>query len=167
MTTTPGPSELRAAARVLASPALIRLITEIDDNGPIPPRTLTATLPDLTRSSARRAVHMARAHGLVQAGPAGGLDLTDSGFHLAAFYDATARWARHHAYPTPVSTFTTRIQHTLDLLVHLLATQSADGSGADLPGAEAAGEDLPGLLIRWLTANPQLTQPVTEYEPAA
>ncbi|WP_181786085.1 regulator [Streptomyces phytophilus] len=162
-----GAAELGAAARVLSSPALIRLITEIDDNGPIPPRMLTATLPDLTRSRARRAVHIARAHGLVQAGPAGGLDLTESGSHLAAFYDSTARWARHHAYPAPVSTFTTRIQHTLDHLVHVLATQSAYGSGADLSSAEAAGEDLPGHLIRWLTANPQLTQPVTEYEPAA
>ncbi|GAA2672627.1 hypothetical protein GCM10010400_38300 [Streptomyces aculeolatus] len=171
MTTTLGPTELRAAARVLSSPALIRLITEIDDNGPIPPRMLTATLPDLTRSSARRAVHIARAHGLVQAGPAGGLDLTDSGCHLAAFYDATARWARHHAYPGPVSTFTTRIQHTLDLLIHVLATDSAAGHhrhpGTDMPNGQDTEEDLPGHLIRWLTDNPHLTQPGTQHGLAA
>lgn len=102
----------------LASPALIRLITEIDDHGPIPPGALSRTIPDLTVHHLRQATTHARALDLVRHRPGVGLDLTASGTALADLYDAAARWARRHSFPAPVADFTLRIQHTLDLLLH-------------------------------------------------
>ena len=163
MTATFTSAELRSAFTLLSSSALIRLITEIDDNGAIPPRRLAGTFPDLPPHNLRRITEAARAHGLVRVAPGFGLDLSESGSELADFYDATARWARHHDYPTRICDFTSRIQHTLDLLAPSLISDQADGSHrpevADLPSAEAE-VDLArsrALLVQWLTANPQIT----------
>ncbi|MFF0509179.1 regulator [Streptomyces fimicarius] len=167
---------LRAAVDFLSSPALIRLITEIDDHGPIPPRKLASTLPDLSTHHLRRINHLARVHDLVRAAPGVGLELTTSGMELADFYDAIARWARHHAYPALVSDFTSRIRHTLSLVESLLAADPAGGS-IRRPGAELADAAIDGeptgpraLLIQWLDAHPQITallEPDTEYGRAA
>jgi DNA-binding HxlR family transcriptional regulator len=163
-------AELHNALALLSSPGLIRLITEIDDNGPIPPRRLAATLPDLSSHHLRRTTHVARAHGLARVAPGAGLSLTEAGAELADVYDATARWARRHAYPTRVCDFTTRLQHSLSLLVPALVADRADGSprpaGEDAPSAEAETDlDHPrALLLRWLNANPQVTV-LLEAEP--
>ncbi|MEU4030585.1 regulator [Streptomyces anulatus] len=164
--------DLRAAVDFLSSPALIRLISEIDDNGPIPPRKLVSTLPDLSPHHLRRISHLARVHDLVRAAPGAGLELTASGIELADFYDAIARWARHHAYPTRVSDFTSRIRHTLSLVESLPATDPAESS-TRLPGVELVdaepGFEQPGpraLLLQWLDAHPQITallEPDPEY----
>ncbi|MFW6724206.1 regulator [Streptomyces sp. MAR4 CNY-716] len=171
MTTTLGPSELRAAARVLSSPSLIRLITEIDDNGPIPPRALTATLSGLTPDRTHRAAHTARTLRLTQIVPGEGLGLTTAGSGLADFYDATARWARYHAYPQAACDFTSRIQHTLDLLIHVLTAETANGPhhtpSTHMPNGESTDEDLSAHLTRWLVANPQITHPGTQHGLAA
>lgn len=165
-------AELRNAATLLSSPALIRLITEIDDNGPIPPRRLAGTLPDLSAHHLRRTTHIARVHGLVNVAPGVGLELTTSGAELADLYDATARWARHHAYPTRVCDFTSRLRHTLTLLMPLLIADPADDTnrpaGADLPSAEADTElaRLRALLVQWLDANPHIAA-LLEPEPVA
>ncbi|MDH2388594.1 regulator [Streptomyces sp. HNM0663] len=157
------PAELRNALALLSSPGLIRLITEIDDNGPIPPRRLASTLADLSAHHLRRTSHVARVHGLVRVAPGVGLALTEAGSELADFYDATARWARRHAYPTRVCDFTSRLQHSLSLLAPALLADRTDGSrrraGVDLPSAEAA-MDLAhprALLVQWLNANRQVT----------
>ncbi|MEU9189197.1 regulator [Streptomyces sp. NPDC048484] len=166
------PAEVRTAVDLLASRSLIRLVTEIDDNGAIPPRRLAATLPDLSSDQLRRATEAARAHALVRTAPGAGLELTDTGSELADLYDAAARWARHHASPAPVCAFSSRIRHVLDLLAPSLATERADGrslpSAARLPSAEAEA-DLArprALLLQWLAGNPQVA-PVSEPEPAA
>ncbi|WP_435285438.1 regulator [Streptomyces bacillaris] len=169
-------ANLRAAVDFLSSPALIRLITEIDDNGPIPPRKLASTLPDLSAHHLRRINHMARVHDLVRAAPGAGLELTTSGVELADFYDATARWARHHAYPTRVCDFTSRIRHTLSLVEPLLAAYPAGGSTRRL-GVELADTEIGlepsgprALLLQWLDAHPQITallEPDPEYGRAA
>ncbi|MET8013510.1 regulator [Streptomyces sp. NPDC005271] len=165
-------AELRNALALLSSPGLIRLITEIDDNGPILPRRLAATLPDLSSHHLRRTTHVARAHGLARVAPGAGLSLTDAGSELADVYDATARWARSHAYPTRVCDFTTRLQHSLSLLVPALVADRADGSprpaGEETLSAGAA-TDLAhprALLLQWLDANPQVTV-LLEAEPVA
>lgn len=168
MTATFTSAELRNAVSLLSSPALIRLITEIDDNGPIPPRRLAATLPDLSPHHLRRTTEAARAHGLVRVAPGVGLDLNESGSQLADFYDTTARWARRHAYPRRVCDFTSRIRHTLDLLAFSLAGGPHRPAVADLPSAEAE-TDLArprALLVQWLAANPQVTL-LPEPEPVA
>ncbi|MFJ4703650.1 regulator [Streptomyces anulatus] len=177
MTTTSFTSaNLRAAVDFLSSPALIRLITEIDDNGPIPPRKLANTLPDLSTHHLRRINHLARVHDLVRAAPGVGLELTASGVELADVYDAIARWARHHAYPTHASDFTSRIRHTLGLVESLSETDPVGGSarqpGVKLvdaePGFEPSGPR--ALLLQWLDAHPQITallEPDPEYGRAA
>ncbi|MGW5096353.1 regulator [Streptomyces nodosus] len=171
MTTLFTPAEVRNAVELLASRSLIRLVTEIDDNGAIPPRQLAATLPDLSSHQLRRATETARAHGLVRTVPGAGLELTDSGSELADLYDATARWARRHAYPAPVCEFSSRIRHVLDLLTPSLGAESADSfarpSAARLSNAEAEADPARprALLLQWLTGNPQVTR--VEPEPVA
>ncbi|MET9013933.1 hypothetical protein ABZX74_23890 [Streptomyces olivaceoviridis] len=149
----------RYACTVLTTPGLIRLVTEIDDNGPIPPRGLTRTLPDLSVSQLRQAVEQARALGLVRHRPGAGLSLTPSGSGLADVYDATARWARRHSVPTQVCDFTSRVQHTLSLLAAPIVLPSQDTSEGGSPLTAAEGfDEARGLLHQWLRENPQLTQ---------
>ncbi|MDJ0464668.1 regulator [Streptomyces sp. H27-C3] len=155
------PAELRNAFTLLSSTALIRLISEIDDNGPIPPRRLAGTLHDLSAHRLRRATDAARAHALVRVGPGVGLELTTSGAELADIYDAMARWARRHAYPTPICDFTTRLQHTLALLAPMLGADPAEGSqrraGESPPEPDADLGLARALLAQWLNVNPQVT----------
>ncbi|MFI0776208.1 regulator [Streptomyces sp. NPDC021212] len=172
MTTLFTTVEVRNAVELLASRSLIRLVTEIDDNGAIPPRRLAATLPDISSHQLRRATEAARAHDLIRGAPGSALELADIGAELADLYDAAARWARRHAYPAPVCEFSSRIRHVLDLLAPSLTTERADGftrpSTAPLPSAEAE-VDLArprALLIQWLSDNPQVTRG-SEPEPVA
>ncbi|MFF5719310.1 hypothetical protein [Streptomyces buecherae] len=65
MTTLFPLADVRTATELLASRHVIRLVTEIDDNGAIPARRLAATFPDLAWHHLRRAIELARAHGLV------------------------------------------------------------------------------------------------------
>lgn len=172
MSTSFTPAEARHAVELLASRSLIRLVTEIDDNGAIPPRRLAGTLPDLSTHQLRSASDTARAHGLVRVTPGAGLKLTDSGRELADLYDAVARWARHHAVPAPVCEFSSRIRHVLDLLTPTLTTEGVDRPSpqcAARPTSAAAETDLAHprtLLIRWLAGNPQVAR-APEPEPAA
>jgi DNA-binding HxlR family transcriptional regulator len=172
MTTLFTPAEVRHAVELLASRSLIRLVTEIDDNGAIPPRRLAATLPDLSSHQLRRATETAHAHGLVRVAPGAGLELTEQGSELADLYDAAARWARRHALPAPVCEFSSRVRHVLDRMARSLATERADGlprpSAERLPSDEAEGDLVRPrtLLIQWLARNPQITR-VSEPEPAA
>lgn len=152
-------AEAQRAVELLASRPLVRLITEIDDNGAIPPRRLAGTLPDLSTHQLRSASDTARAHGLVRMAPGAGLELTEAGVELADLYDAMARWARRHAAPTPVCEFSGRIRCVLDLLAPTLTTERADG-------AETALARLRTLLIQWLADNPQVAR-VSEPEPVA
>ncbi|MFF7290785.1 regulator [Streptomyces griseorubiginosus] len=170
MTTPFTTAEVRNAVELLASRSLIRLVTEIDDNGPIPPRRLAGTLPDLSSHQLRRATETARAHGLVRVTPGAGLELTESGSALADLYDAAARWGRRHAYPSTVCEFGSRIRHVLDLLAPSLATERSDGlprPSAPLPPSDEAKVGLArtrALLIQWLAGNPRVTR-VPEPEP--
>ncbi|MGW4441961.1 regulator [Streptomyces sp. NPDC004682] len=172
MTTRFTEAEQHNAVTLLASPSVIRLITEIDDNGSVPPRRLAGTLPDLSSHHLRRATEAARAHGLVRMTPGIGVELTSSGAELADLYDLLARWGRHYAYPAPACDFSSRIHHTLDLVTRSPVTEHSDGlttlAAADLPSAEAEAEfaRLRALLIQWLTRNPQ-TCMVCEPEQAA
>ncbi|MEV5506592.1 hypothetical protein [Streptomyces orinoci] len=161
MNTSLSTAEVRQVCNRLSSPGLIRLITEIDDNGPIPPRGLARTLADLTEHHLRQATDVARALGLVRIRPGAGLGLTTSGAELADVYDAIARWARRHAYPAPVADFTGRIQHTLAFLA---GTPAADR----LPSVQALA-DLAGtreVLNQWLQAHWQAAR-LAELELAA
>ncbi|MEU4173728.1 regulator [Streptomyces sp. NPDC026589] len=170
MTALFAPAEVRSAVDLLAARSMVRLVTEIDDNGAIPPRRLVNTLPDLSSHQQRSATEAARAHGLIRTEPGTGLELTESGVELADLYDVLARWARLHAYPTPVCEFSSRIRHVLDLLAPSLAAQDAEGrpwpSAALLPSTEADLARPRALLIEWLAGNPQVTR-VPDPEPVA
>jgi hypothetical protein len=176
MTTSLSPEQLQRVCTALSSPALIRLITEIDDNGPIPSRGLARTLPDLTPHQIRHANEQAHALGLVRARPGASLGLAESGVDLAEVYDATARWARRHEYPAMAGDFTGRIRHTLALLAEppvfaaLAAAQAPShlAAAGRLSTAEAAAELVQpwNVLAQWLNANPQAAQ-LAEGELAA
>lgn len=167
MSTPFTPAEVRHAVELLASRSLIRLVTEIDDNGAIPPRRLAGTLPDLSTHQLRSASDTARAHGLVRIAPGSGLELTEAGAELTDLYDAMARWARRHAVPAPVCEFSRRIRYVLDLLAPSLSTERADAlSPLTGDGAEAGLAHPRTLLIQWLADNPQVAR-VPEPEPVA
>jgi DNA-binding HxlR family transcriptional regulator len=172
MTTVFTPAEVRNAVELLTSRSLIRLVTEIDDNGAIPTRRLADTLPDLHLHQLRRAVETARAHGLVQVVPGTGLELTEPGSQLADLYDAMARWARRNTYPQPLCEFSNRIRHVLDLLAPSLTTEHPDGLSQRpaTPGpSQEAEADLArprALLLQWLADNPHLPR-LPEPESAA
>jgi hypothetical protein len=161
-------TDLRDAVAVLSSPALIRLVAEIDDNGAIPPRGLARTLPDLSAHQLRQTADEARALGILHVRPGAGLTLTVAGSELADVYDTIARWARRHAYPMEAASFTSRVQHTLGLLAerHLPATV-AEVSGHPVGDQADADLDRPrDLLRRWLRAYPRAARQ-SESEPAA
>ncbi|MFC5253010.1 hypothetical protein [Streptomyces nigrescens] len=159
MNSSPSTATMPDACSALSYPALIRLISEIDDNGPIPLRRLAGTLADLSEYRLRRATDLARDLGLVHVQPGGRLELTTSGSELADLYDATARWARRHAYPSTTSDFTHRIQSTLALLAAAPALTEERGlcdPTADSQLTADAHADLTGardLLDQWLAAN--------------
>ncbi|MFD3589743.1 regulator [Streptomyces sp. NPDC058683] len=160
--TTLSTTDVQHAHAVLSSPTLIRLITEIDDNGPIPPRALTRTLADVLEDRLRHSADQARVLGLVHVQPGAGLSLTALGEELADVYDALARWARRHKRPAPVCDFTSRIQHTLALLTQPPARPSRSGPprrAEVVPANSVADADfarLRRLLEEWLHTNPQV-----------
>ncbi|MFJ8978806.1 hypothetical protein [Streptomyces sp. NPDC102282] len=109
----------RRAIRALTLPGLIRLITEIDDNGPISHRrgSLQGAFGDLTPGQLRHAIDTARALDLVHSDETtpDRYRLTESGEALAEVYDTAARWARARQFPGVTVDFVTRVQHTLQL----------------------------------------------------
>ncbi|ELS55850.1 hypothetical protein [Streptomyces viridochromogenes] len=109
----------RRAIRTLTLPGLIRLVTEIDDNGPISHRrgSLQGAFGDLTPGQLRHAIDIARDLGLVHADEQAPdrYRLTESGEALAEVYDTAARWARARHFPDTTVDFVTRVQHTLQL----------------------------------------------------
>ncbi|MFD4118232.1 hypothetical protein ACFWSJ_32920 [Streptomyces niveus] len=156
--------QVRRVCTTLSEAALIRLVTEIDDNGPIPPRSSGRIFPDLAAHQIRRATERAHALGLIHTRVGGGLGLTESGVQLAEVYDVTARWARRHAYPAPTGDFAGRVRHTFALIgevrVHpaLTADPRRRGAGIPLPEPEVVEPGLAGpwrLLMQWLRVNPQ------------
>ncbi|MFJ2739639.1 regulator [Streptomyces sp. NPDC087440] len=162
----------QGACRALSTASLVRLITEIDDNGTIPPRGLASALPDLTPHHVRRATERARDLGLVRVRAGQGLSLTESGLHVAELYDAISRWARRFAYPAPTCDFAGRIRHTLALLsapqVLSVLTKAQPASG-HLPVSEEATRALAEvwtLLDQWLRVY-EPTLPFADVELAA
>lgn len=149
MITDRQPKDLRTA---LSYRAVIRLVTEIDDHGPIPHRQLACILTDLSTHHIRQATEQADILGLLDRSPAG-LGLTAAGRDLADLYDATARWARRHNYPAPICDFASRIRHTFQLL-----------AGSDPAGAETTGEldQLHRLLTSWIRTYPSPQQTLVD-----
>ncbi|MEU3963252.1 regulator [Streptomyces buecherae] len=159
MTTFLPLTDVRTTTELLASRPVIRLVTEIDDNGAIPARGLAATFPDLAWHHLRRAIELARTHRLVRTAPGGSLELTLAGVGLADLYDTYACWSRHHASPATACDFSARIRHVLDLLTPSLTTERAEGpsSAMRLPSAEGEADlaRLRTLLLQWLADNPR------------
>ncbi|MEU8954935.1 hypothetical protein AB0C93_11590 [Streptomyces sp. NPDC048518] len=159
----------RQAIRVLSLPGLIRLVSEIADNGPINRRrgSLQAAFGDLTVNQLGHAVDRARDFGLVYGDEHERVRyrLTGCGEDLADVYDAAARWARTHQFPTEASDFVTRVQHTLTLLGQGPAlargvARLGNAGGLLLPGgvvlSPQAISDLNGpqaALTAWLQVN--------------
>ncbi|MEU9246608.1 hypothetical protein [Streptomyces sp. NPDC048385] len=122
--------QVQHACTTLSSASVIRLVSEIDDHGAIPPRALARTLTDLTAHHLRQATEQADGLGLLDRSRTG-LGLTAAGQDLADVYDATARWARRRNYPSPVCDFAGRIRHTFALLAEPTAQSIGIDSEAD------------------------------------
>ncbi|MEU4176457.1 hypothetical protein [Streptomyces sp. NPDC026589] len=139
----------RRAIRTLTLPGLIRLITEIDDNGPISHRygSLQGAFGDLTPGQLRHAIDTARALDLVHSDETtpDRYRLTESGEALAEVYDTMARWARARQFPATTSDFVTRVQHTLQLHI-----RDPHPSG---PALEPSAPR--NALADWLQSNPR------------
>lgn len=140
----------RRAMRALTLPGLIRLVTEIDDNGPISHRrgSLQGAFGDLTAGQLRHAIDVARDLGLVHADEQAPdrYRLTASGEALAEVYDTAARWARARHFPDASTDFVTRVQRTLQL-----HSRSPHASGSPLePSAPHEA------LAEFLQANPRV-----------
>ncbi|WP_367435133.1 hypothetical protein [Streptomyces celluloflavus] len=167
---------------VLSHPGLIRLVSEIDDNGPIRHRMLGRTFADLGRHQVRHALAVSREHGLVRAGHKSRpcYLLTESGTGLADVYDQAARWARAHNYPDISSDFVTRVQDTLILLGQAPVLRAMNGAVDDmraagrvvdaglLPNADAVrGLHQPwASLSRWMRAHPSLLAAAVHHSTA-
>lgn len=140
----------RRAIRTLTLPGLIRLVTEIDDNGPISHRrgSLQGAFGDLTPGQLRHAIDIARDLGLVHADEQAPdrYRLTESGEDLAEVYDTAARWARARHFPDTTVDFVARVQHTLQL-----HSRSPQTTGSTLePSAPHQ------VLTEFLQANPRV-----------
>ncbi|MCA1269730.1 hypothetical protein LCE32_06555 [Streptomyces sp. 7G] len=139
----------RRAIRTLTLPGLIRLITEIDDNGPISHRygSLQGAFGDLTPGQLRHAIDTARALDLVHSDETtpDRYRLTESGEALAEVYDTAARWARARQLPAASVDFVARVQHALQL-------HSRDPH----PSGPAPEPSAPrNALAEWLQSNPR------------
>ncbi|MYT96585.1 MULTISPECIES: hypothetical protein [unclassified Streptomyces] len=159
----------RQSIRALSLPGLIRLVSEIADNGPINRRrgSLQAAFGNLTANQLGHAIDRARDFGLVYGDDHERVRyrLTDSGEDLADVYDTAARWARTHQFPTATSDFVTRVQHTLTLLGQGPAlapgvARLGNSGGLLLPGgavlspeAISALDGSQAALTAWLQAN--------------
>ncbi|MEU4174799.1 hypothetical protein [Streptomyces sp. NPDC026589] len=164
-------TDLQHVVGRLSAPGLIRLISEIDDHGPIPRRGFTRSFPDLARHQIRHAVKEARDLALIHS--TGEHHLTEAGEALAELYDAAARWGRQHQYPAKEGHFTLRVSSALALLVR--PEESACLPSTTRPEAAADASTAPGLeeleavrsaLLQWL--NDHSRAPLrTAYETAA
>ncbi|MEU3602644.1 hypothetical protein ABZ714_28605 [Streptomyces sp. NPDC006798] len=131
-------------AVAVSSPALIRLITEIDDHGPLSTTLLGRTFPDLTRRDVLQARDTALHLGLITTGH-GTYELTGHGADLAEAYDQAARWARRHGLPARNASFISRVQTAVD---HATLPDRHDETHASAPAA------VRDALTRWTTAVP-------------
>ncbi|MFI8308735.1 hypothetical protein ACIF80_36095 [Streptomyces sp. NPDC085927] len=155
------PDQFQHVCARLASAGLIRLVSEIDDHGAIPPRALARTLTDLAPHHIRQAVEQAESLGLLDRSHSG-LGLTTAGKDLADFYDHAARWARQHNYPARTCDFTSRIRRTLALLDQPAVREPR------LQDGDAAAElrHVHRLLAEWADTH-QLTPVPNSYGVAA
>ncbi|MFB7481919.1 hypothetical protein ACFUEM_25225 [Streptomyces anulatus] len=166
MTSTP--TDLQHVVGRLSAPGLIRLISEIDDHGPIPRHGFTRSFPDLARHQVRHTVKEARDLALIHS--TGEHHLTEAGEALAELYDAAARWGRQHQYPAKEGHFTLRVSSTLALLAR--PEESTSLPSTTRPEAAAGAPTLSGLetvrsaLLEWM--NDHSRAPMrTAYETAA
>ncbi|MDX3854906.1 hypothetical protein [Streptomyces sp. AK02-01A] len=164
----------------LSLPGLIRLVSEIDDNGAIEHGMLGRTFPDLTRQQIRNALAAGRELQLLREGTRAMpfLRLTRRGAGLADVYDQLARWARVRDYPSRTSTFVSRVQGTLSLLAQrcngnalLLIRHAAHcvAPGTSLV-SDTADEGLQqswAALSRWVQAAPSTVSAPTPAQSAA
>ncbi|MCL2729129.1 MAG: hypothetical protein FWE15_03780 [Actinomycetia bacterium] len=163
-----------AAAEVLGRQRTTRLVSELNDHGPVPLGQVAGTFSDLTQDQCNHGMRDLRQRGLIAYGKDAGRDcyvLTTAGEGLGDVHDALFRWARKYNFPAEQSDFVTRVEASLGLLrdrdlLTVLATAGGDqASGLDPeaersltengfmyvlrdgePALTAAGQDLRGPL---------------------
>lgn len=156
--------QLACAAELVGRQWTTRVISEIDDNGPIPRQTVSSAFPDLPQNALHYALTTLRRRGLLTVGAeeheehkaneeheaeegeeeeeearASSYVLTDAGADLGDVHDALFRWARRHNYPSRTCDFVTRVEATLNLLKNprVPAALAAPGTGSERYNAQA------------------------------
>ncbi|RSO06987.1 hypothetical protein DMH18_26450 [Streptomyces sp. WAC 06783] len=107
------------AAELLGRQWTTRVISEIDDNGPLPRRMAARTFTDLPRTGIHYALPTLRHRGLLTIAEHDGRTcylLTEAGEGLGDVYEALARWSRTHHYPDTAADFVSRVEAGLELL---------------------------------------------------
>ncbi|QPP05161.1 hypothetical protein G4Z16_00755 [Streptomyces bathyalis] len=147
-----------------------RVISEIDDNGPIPRQTVSSAFPDLPHHALHYALTALRRRGLLTVGAeepdaqhepedheeeeeepeeegevagASNYVLTEAGADLGDVHDALFRWARQHHYPARTCDFVTRVEATLTLLKNPHLTVALTMLTTPGIGSDLDGEQLP------------------------
>ncbi|MFI7356130.1 winged helix-turn-helix transcriptional regulator [Streptomyces avidinii] len=182
-----------SAAAMLSLRWTTRIISELDDNGPIPRRAAQATFPDIPEDSLQHGMRSLRQRGLLQVrgrrDDDSPLGLTEAGRDLGDVYEALSRWARRHDYPAPQTGFVNRVEATLVLLrdrptVNLLRSPSTtpngygarralhaglistspDGRYVLTPAGEGLRQAL-AVLTDWAAAHPQVVLAAASRRP--
>ncbi|MFG2996604.1 winged helix-turn-helix transcriptional regulator [Streptomyces sp. NPDC048340] len=191
---TPRPTrDAVSAAALLSLRWTTRIISEIDDNGPIPPGAAQATFPDISADSLQHGMRALRRRGLLQGREHrhddSDLVLTQAGRDLGDVYESLSRWARRHHYPAPQTGFITRVEsvlalmrdrHTVDLLTASSAVPysytpgRAHQAGLINPSPDGrhtlteAGRELReplAVLTDWAAAHPQVVRGAATRRP--
>ncbi|WP_327250985.1 winged helix-turn-helix transcriptional regulator [Streptomyces sp. NBC_01244] len=165
------------AATLLSYQWTTRIITELDDNGPVARcrGSLPATFPDIPVDVLKTAVAGLRRRGLLRRETLSTgerqLRLTQAGAGLADVYDQLGRWARQHDYPGGQSDFVNRVEATLGLLrdpntVTVLLNPHAPYEASRVARAVDAGLVRQGARVPWILTDTgrELRGPLAELQ---
>jgi DNA-binding HxlR family transcriptional regulator len=165
------------AAELVGRQWTTRVVSEIDDNGPIPRHSVSSAFPDLPHHALQYALTALRRRGLLTVGTEGHEEqqeleeheegdeeaeeesevavassyvLTEAGADLGDVHDALFRWARQYHYPARTCDFVTRVEAALNLLknTHVPAALATPGVGTHLAGVVPTSADQLHPLVK-------------------
>ncbi|WP_433549150.1 hypothetical protein ACQPZG_31880 [Streptomyces sp. CA-294286] len=140
---TPAVSETQVsrAATLMGRNHTVRIISELDDNGPIPQGAMSAVFSPFILYPVHNVLRALCTRGLVTFDKQNEhrLTLTEAGRALGDVFDSLARWARAHQYPAEHADFATRVRSALALLRDPRTVSLVAAPGSDL-GPRSADE---------------------------
>ncbi|MFI5804409.1 hypothetical protein [Streptomyces sp. NPDC051561] len=145
-------TQVSRAATLMGRHHTVRIISELDDNGPIPQGAMNAVFSPFIHYPVHNVLRALRTRGLVTFDKQNEhrLTLTEAGRALGDVFDSLARWARTHQYPAEHADFATRVKSALVLLRDPRTVSLVAAPGADLGSRTADELDLAvraGLVV--------------------